>query len=258
MENKETKIILALSASRVKTYQQCPRKYYYNYIEKLPRLDWDHFTLGTLVHGTLEFFHENLRNNLSLQENNIKKIMKESFKRSRYNMEKGIGNNTPTNIKNETLLEARDLLQQYLDNLLNDGIKSEILGLEEEFEIPLNEKYSIKGYVDRLDIDNDGIYHIKDYKTTKNAKYMESSQLSTYGIYLLNKFPEIKRFRGSYIMLRLNSMLLSYDFTIEDVEKEKRKLIAMADLISEEERWISKPSNLCDYCDFKVVCLNTW
>jgi len=257
-EDLKDKVALILSVSRAKTYHQCPRRYYYNYIEKLPKLDWDHFDLGTLVHGVLEFFHKELRNDESLSGVNIKKLMKESFQKQRLKMEKGTKEHPPIVFKNEVLLEARDLLREYMDNLTLKGIGSNILELEDEFEIKLSEKYLIKGVVDRLDIDHDGTYHIKDYKTNKNPKYMEPSQLQAYGIYLLNKFPNITKYRGSYIMMRFNGMLISYDFTIEDVEKEKRKLIECADLITEEERWIARPSNLCDWCDFKSVCLNTW
>jgi len=258
MEDKVKETSLTLSASRVKTYTQCPRKYYYNYIEKLPRLDWDHFDLGTLVHGALEFFHETLRTDKDLENVNINKIMKESFKKQRSLMEKGGDKLPPISFKKHVLLDARDILKEYMEKVISKGIDSTILQLEDEFEIDLNENYLIKGVVDRLDRDSDGIYHIKDYKTNKNAKYMEPSQLRVYGLYLLNKYPEVKRFRGSYIMMRFGGMLISYDFTTEDVEKERQKLINYADLISEEERWVARPTNLCDWCDFKSVCLNTW
>ena len=53
-------------------------------------------------------------------------------------------------------------------------------------------------------------------------------------------------------------MHVSYDFNKEDVTKERKRLIEMADRIVEEERWVPKASRLCDWCDFKDVCFNTW
>lgn len=248
-KSKET--VLTLSASRVKTYQQCPRKYYYTYIEKLPRKEWDHFDLGTLAHGVLEHFHENFKSDKD-DSSGLKTLMKNAFQKQWKIMEK------EKKLPADILLEARDLLKEYLDTLETHGIGSEIISLEERFNIPLNDKYSIQGVVDRLDKDSDGIYHIKDYKTNKNKKYMEPFQLQTYGIYLLDKFPDVKRFRGSYVMLRFGGMLIPYDFTIEDVKKVKRQLVEYADQITEEERWITKPSRLCDWCDFKGPCFSTW
>lgn len=243
---------LILSISRVKTYQQCPRKYYYNYIEKLPKLSWDHFNLGTFVHGVLEFFHENLRDNNSLKDVNINKIMKQSFQKQYFKMKNG-----NIILKKEMLLEAKDMLMSYMNNIINKGIDARILILENEFKIPLNEKYLIKGIIDRLDQESNGTLHIKDYKTNKNSKYMEPSQLITYGLYILDKYPNIKKYKGSYIMMRFNKCI-SYEFKIRDIEKEKNKLIKYADSIANEQRWKACHSNLCGWCDFKNVCLNTW
>lgn len=242
--------ILKLSVSRVKTFKQCPRKYYYNYIEKLPRKDWPHFDLGTLVHGALENFHDVFRKDAS--DINLKGLMKQSFKHQRDEMEK------KKTLSNETLLEARDLLLEYLKTIESEGIGSDIICLEEEFDIPLSEDVHIIGFIDRLDLDNDGIYHIKDYKTNKNMKYMEPFQLNAYGIYLLDKYPDIDYYRSSYIMMRFGGKAISYDFNKEDVEKCKLNLLQYAEHIREEGKWSLKPSRLCDWCDFKDPCLNTW
>lgn len=245
-------LALILSASRVKTYQQCPRKYYYNYIEKLPRKDWLHFDLGTLVHGVLEHFHADFRTDSGRSALNLKKTMKESFKKYREHMEEEKA------LEHSVLIDARDLLVEYLKRMESEGIGSEIIALEDDFRIDLTKEFGVQGYVDRIDKDNDGILHIKDYKTNKNPKYMEPFQLKTYGIYLLDRYPEVERFRGSYIMMRFGGMLISYDFNREDVVKTKKKLVEYAQRISEEERWMAKPSRLCDWCDFKSPCLNTW
>lgn len=244
-------VILTLSPSRIKTYQQCPRKYYYTYVAKLPRKDWAHFHLGTMVHGVLEFFHAEYRKDGG--EFNLKRLMKEAFQKQREAMKK---ENTELSI--EILTQARDLLAEYLKRMETNGIGAEIISLEEDFNIKIDDKYSVQGIVDRIDRDPDGVMHIKDYKTTKNAKYMEPFQLQVYGIHLLNKYPDIDRFRGSYIMLRHGGKPISYDFNAQDVKKERQVVLDYALKITQEERWITKPSALCDWCDFKDPCLTTW
>ena len=246
----EEKNTIVLSASKIKTYKQCPRKYYYHYIEKLPRKDWPHFDLGTLVHGALENFHQDFKkDDVSI---NLKKLMKTAFKTQRDNMEE------EKPLADSTLLEARDLLLSYLHSMETNGIGSEIISLEQEFEISLTDDIAVRGFIDRVDLDEDGVYHIKDYKTNKNAKYMEPLQLKIYGIYLLDKYPDIDKFRGSYVMMRFDGSYISYDFNLADVEKCKKQLIEYANRIREEAKWTPKPSRLCDWCDFKNPCLTTW
>lgn len=250
-EEEKDDITLTLSASRVKTYQQCPRKYYYNYIEKLPRKEWPHFDLGTLVHGALEHFHEGFKKD-GAEDLNLKRIMKTSFKAQRDEMEK------EKPLSNKVLLEARDLLLEYLSKMETDGIGSEIISLEQDFKIELAENVSVQGFVDRLDLDEDGVYHIKDYKTNKSLRYMEPFQLRVYGIHLLNEYPDVDFFRASYIMMRFGGEHVSYDLNKADVEKCKTELVRYAERITEEGKWIPKHSRLCDWCDFKDTCLTTW
>ena len=44
------------SPSSINTYKQCPRKYYYNYILKLPTVASIHLIRGKIVHSVLEDF----------------------------------------------------------------------------------------------------------------------------------------------------------------------------------------------------------
>lgn len=50
---------MTLSASKIATYLQCPRKYRFRYVERLPS-PWKAaaLALGSAVHGALETFHE--------------------------------------------------------------------------------------------------------------------------------------------------------------------------------------------------------
>lgn len=241
--------LIKLSASRAKTFEQCPRKYFYNYIEHLPTKEWDHLELGTYAHAALEIFHRLVKEGSTEP---LRKLMgiasSEAFRQM---TERG------RSLPDEQLREAKAMLADYLSKLEENGIPN-VLEVEFPFTIPLNDLYDLTGVIDRIDRDRDGVLHIVDYKTSKNAKYMEPFQLNTYGLYLSEKFPGTERFRASYIMLKLGCQALTYEFTTEDVAKCRAKLVKYADRITSEERWIAKPSRLCDWCDFKDVCFNSW
>lgn len=257
MENIDQ--VLKLSASKVDTYDKCARKFLYTYIEKIPRKGWDHFDLGTLVHGTLENFHQSFRNDNEKPEK-IREHMKNCFISQHDKMQR------EKFIKPEVVKEAKELLKSYLRRIENNGIVSHICEIEKNFILPLGEcdvfgkqvTIELQGFIDRLDKDPDGTWHIKDYKTSKNIKYMKPFQLITYGVPLLYLNPDVDKFKGSYIMMRHEGFLVSYDFNRNDVEKIKRELLEKAKVILTDQKWSQSPSPLCDWCDFKERCFSSW
>jgi putative RecB family exonuclease len=260
---KQTKKLqlIKLSASSVKTYEQCPKKYFFNYIERVPRKEWDHLGLGHLCHKTLEFFHEYCMKKY-VNKNDYAEIMSKSFIKARKAFPKLSGN---------IVQKAKDLLSvQYLDEngelklgylgmLKKEGIPN-VQGIETSFSFYLNDKILVRGLLDRFDLMRDGRFHIIDYKTTKNTQYIDDFQLLVYGLWLKKKYPEMQSFRGSYILLRHNSNSKSYDFTIEDINKIEKTLIEYGNKIMVENVWTPIPTRLCDWCDFKNICpaQQTW
>jgi len=236
--------IIKLSASAVKTYESCPKKYYYNYIEKVARKQWPHFDLGNLCHITLEKFHEIYMVTGLKGYGTYTNLMGKCFEESRKEF---------PNMNINLVKEAKDMLMIYLERIKSEGMPN-VIGVEAGFNMDIGDNIIVRGFLDRLDIMKDGLYHIVDYKTTRNKKYLDPFQLSIYGLWLKREYPEIKEFVGSYSLLRHNSELLTYKFNLEDLDKTKKKLLEYADKISNENTWITLPTRLCDWCDFQEVC----
>lgn len=239
---KQAKIV-KLSASAVKTYEQCPRKYFYNYIERAPRKQWDHFDLGNLCHKTLELFHKYYMEN-SPEKKTLGKTMSSCFAEARKDFPK---------MSVKLIEDGKELIQEYLVKIKQDGIP-DVKGVETYFTLNITDEILVRGYLDRFDLQKDGMYHILDYKTTKNERYLDDFQLSIYGLWLNTKYPDVDKFKGSYVLLRHGSKLKSYDFNKEDVEKTKKKLINYANSIKNESTWAPIPTALCNWCDFKNLC----
>jgi len=238
--------ILKLSASSMKTFEQCPLKYYYNYIAKEPRKQWDHFDLGNLCHKALEIFHQ-IYIEEGTSKKSLSKLMSHSFGEARKDFE---------NTNSIILAEAKDLVKNYLQNVSKNGMPM-VKGVETSFNFNIREDLKIRGFLDRVDILKDGRFHIVDYKTTKNVKYLEPFQLLIYGMWLKNEYPDMDNFKASYILLRHDSKLKSYEFNSEDIEKCKKKVISYADKINgsvKNDIWTPIPGPLCNWCDFKSIC----
>jgi ATP-dependent helicase/DNAse subunit B len=244
-KNTETKgKLLKISASAIKTYEQCPRKYFYNYVERAPRKQWDHFDLGNLCHKALEIFHLIYMEEGLKKKKSLNKLMSHSFSQARKSFPK---------MSNKLVAEAKDLLTDYLKSVQDNGMPV-VKGVETAFNLKLGKDVLLRGFLDRLDVMKDARFEIVDYKTTKNEKYLDDFQLLVYGLWLKNEHPDIDSFRGSYILLRHGSKMKSFDFNMRDVDKLEKKLIDYSSKIKGEEEWAPVPSMLCNWCDFKEIC----
>jgi CRISPR/Cas system-associated exonuclease Cas4 (RecB family) len=142
---------LKISASAIKTYTQCPRKYYYTYIERLPKKKWPHIDLGNFVHAVLEAFHNLLRDNPRGEEewgNVLKDICRNTLKKHP--------------LTKEQRKQATAMLDTYLSKLRSDGLPKVICN-EKSFTIELAGDIVLRGFIDRVD-QIDGGVEIVDYK----------------------------------------------------------------------------------------------
>lgn len=235
--------LIKISASSTKTYSQCQLRYRYQYLDHAERKEFDHFTLGNICHKALEIFHKEYKNG-----DNLPQLMTQSFKKVR--KMKGY-----KNTKKELLLEAKSLLDDYLVAVSTDmpNVKS----VEKSFSIKLNKDLTVRGFLDRVDILESGRFHIADYKTTKNTKYLDTFQLLTYGLWLMEEYPKVDIFDASYILLRHQSKLQTYTFNKKDIEGCRKKLIEYGDNIRnsiKNNQWPANPNVLCQWCDFREIC----
>lgn len=242
-ETTKTEII-KLSASSIKTYDQCPRKWKFTYLDKAPKKDHDYFELGNLCHKTLELFHANYMKDTKQSFGTLSKLMSACFLDAKKEV---------PNVKIEIKNEAKILLLDYLKSVINSGMPN-VQATELPFNFQIGDDILIRGFIDRLDLTEDGTFHIIDYKTTKNPRYLEPMQLLIYGLALQRNYPEIEKFRASYILLKHNGKLKDYNFTKEDLVQVEKEIMHYGQTIRNENEWLPMPSRLCDWCDFKELC----
>ena len=250
MEENKTASLIKLSASAIKTYEQCPKKYYFNYIEQIPKKQWDHFDLGNLCHRALETFHGIYMKEGLTKKKTLNNLMSHSF---------SVARNEFKNMNDVLVSEAKEMLAEYLKLVQKTGMPI-VKGVELSFTFNLTDNVLMRGFIDRLDVLKDGKFRIIDYKTTKNDKYLDDFQLLIYGLWLKKEYPHIKSFKGAYVLLRHGCRFKEYEFNIDDIEKIEKKLIAYSNKIREEDQWTPIPTALCNWCDFKNICpsQNSW
>lgn len=147
---------LKVSTSALKTYEKCPREYYYKYIEKpeVEKKDWAHLRIGNFAHAVLDDFHSKLKENPSQPWPELMSFLcKEKV--------------TSYNLNKDEKKVVKEMLNGYLTKLQHEGLPN-VIATEKSFSIALDENTIIKGVIDRIDDETESQdipkYHIKDYK----------------------------------------------------------------------------------------------
>lgn len=229
---------LKLSPSSIKLYTECPRKWFFRYVERLATKDAEHLRLGTFVHAVLEDFHNFL---LKDSTADLPSLMTACFK-----------NRIPEfTLEQASKVKAHQMLVLYLNGLKKDGLPN-VVANEQKFSIDLGDDLVIRGVADRVDLGEDGTPEILDYKTGRSA-YLDEFQLLVYGLPLLERDPNLEKYRGTYIVLKEDKRL-TYTFTKTDLDRCVAKIRKIAAEIREDQTWEPRPSFLCKWCDYEDIC----
>lgn len=236
---------IALSVSRCKTFDDCKAKYKFCYIDKLPRIDRDFHIFGKYLHKVLENFHQELiekPERVGDWHTVIKEALDSAYKEFS-------GQMTGLQYK-----EAKKIVDEYIELLEEEGLPN-VIAVEKPFYINLNRKVLLNGFIDRIQMDSDGMIHVADYKTTKDPKYLQDFfQLMTYCYVLCLEDENIKRIRASFILLRHNFDYITQEFSRDEVIEVAEKFLKYAYDIEDEKLWRPNPQFLCKYCDYQDHC----
>lgn len=250
--NKEyKKKFLNLSTSKVKIFDACKAQYKFNYIEKLPKKDWEFLLVGKFLHCVLEYFHKKIASHSN--ETPWNELMSLAFQR-------GLAEYSEK-LTTEQLNECKEICIKYLkytDNLRKEKKLPQLIDTEKDFFINIDDTVLLTGSVDKLQIDPDGIVHVIDYKTSKKEKYLKEDnlQLLTYAfvVYLIN--PSIEKVRASFMLLYNDFKHITWEFNVEEILSMEKKYLEYAALIKNEEAYQAEPSILCKYCSYLDNCID--
>lgn len=238
---------LKLSVSKCKVFSSCRKKYEFNYVIKLPKVDRDYHIFGKCLHKALEDFHQMYINGWLLGSSEAMKIAWKTAK-TEY----------ASRMTSEAIKECFDILSGYL-KLVSEKPKSFLTGVvsaEQAFDFPLADNVILNGFIDKVQIEDDGVLLISDYKSTKNKKYLQDDwfQLQTYAFVIMSQRPELKKVRAAYTMLRHNFENITKEITREEAMAVKDQYLAYAADINSATEYPATTSALCRMCDFIDHC----
>lgn len=250
-------VSLSLSPSRANQYKQCPLKYRYQAIDRLPEPSTIHQVKGTLVHAVLENLHQIPREERTYPR--AVKMIKPQWEKIRTDPKAVDLESLPSIIPDEMqfFIECRELIKGYF--LMENPAGFESFAQEEAISTILPNGVPVKGFIDRIDIAPTGEVRIVDYKTGKKPlpRYSQEAQLQMlfYALVYWRLHGEIPT------LLRLMYLKVQDDLTLRPTAGQLTQCEdELGELWSKIERdgmngtFAPKESKLCDWCFFQDLC----
>jgi|SRR6056297_1038195 len=243
---------MKMSFSKITTFEQCPLKFKFQYINRFPTKTSPALLLGQTIHSTLEKFFD-----FSSEKRNLK-LLKNLFRREWKIERNKLRDEGDFEMDKVTEIEHGKRGLMMLENFFGSELMSEPVQREQFVEAKLDEEIQFLGRIDRLDkCMNDGKegFKVVDYKTGKlNERYLDFIQLFTYA-WLMNE-QGYKIFSSTFFYLEPNRVI---EKTLSDevFEQTKNTLIERSKpIISalEEDDFEPQKSALCPYCDYTAMC----
>ena len=245
------------SHSRLSTFEQCPLKFRFKYIEQLePEMkETIESYLGKKVHETLEWiYREILINKKEFSLDEIIEHYLEAWKKD-FNREIKIVNGK---------LDAEHYFNKGIKFLIDyflkySPFKDNTVAIEKKITVKLDSdgKYLLQGYIDRLVHDKENnIFEIHDYKTgavKTQEELNRDRQLALYSLGIWEMFENVSDVHLVWHFLDLNKEMKSRR-TIEELEQLKKEIIGLINRVETTTNFPPKPSCLCKWCEFRKYC----
>lgn len=244
------------SHSQLSKYEECPLKYKLYYKDRIRReTEGIESFLGLMVHETLRKCYDDLRftkvNSLSDLLAYYNKIWRENWHDSIFVTRKDL---TPEHYR----ALGKKLIETYYERY--SPFDSDItIGTEVSLNFPLDEdnKYRMRGYIDRLSRTQDGAHEIHDYKTSAYLPSQEDAdkdrQLGLYHIGIQKRWPDVENIRLVWHYLAFDRELVSHR-TSEAISNLAQDTIRLIDEIESARDFPPRESRLCDWCEYPDLC----
>lgn len=238
------------SHSRLWLYESCPEFYKLKYIDKKvpPMPTAMPLFLGSIVHEALEWLYHQVKH----REMSVDDLIEYFTERWVETFDDNV------KVENGDEIDAYNKGVRFLTDYYtkNKPFNQKVLAIEHKILFPLDDegKYKIQGFIDRLDISEDGTYEVHDYKTNqtmKNKDQIESDrQLALYDIGLRETFGKDIKVKLIWHFLNFNRQVTS-ERTKEQLEKLKSETLELINKIESTIEWPACKGRYCDWCNYK-------
>ncbi len=253
------------SPSSINMFKQCPRKYYYRYIEKRPTKPSIHLVRGTVAHSVLEHFFEEpiqptgggWRTDLQLH---VLRLLERFW--LEHQEEFNQLDETPEELaayKEETKRMVLRWVHHFgnrLECFLDDMSFEQAFSLltprrEEEYR---DNELNVRGYIDAIE-EVDGRVELIDYKTSKKPEITTEYrlQLGIYALLYLRRHSKIPDGVGIHFLRHDKQVMQVNDDLLLDAQFEIEQVHMLTQTVDIRD-YPKNITPLCNWCDYYSLC----
>lgn len=243
----------SLSPSKVSAFTDCALAFRFSVIDRLPEPPSPPATRGTLVHSALERLF-----GLPADERTLAAALTacdDAFEALREGPDY-TGLHLDADAEATFLDEAEQLVRRYFE--LEDPTSISPVGVEMMLETDLD-GVTLRGIIDRLELDDAGDLVVTDYKTGRAPSVNhEQGRLGGVHFYALLCERVLGRRPASVQLLYLADPVaittVPTEQSVRGLERKVRAIWSAIERACERDEFRPKPSGLCEWCAFRAHC----
>ncbi|MFZ4585274.1 MAG: RecB family exonuclease [Acidimicrobiia bacterium] len=243
-----------VSPSALSSFTDCPLAYRFAYVERLPQPPSPAASKGTLVHRALELLMCR-----RAADRTIDAALDDlATARAEYSTHPDITGLDLSDAEwSKFYASAEELVSRYFE--FEDPTKVHPIGLELKMMAELPNGVTVRGIIDRLELDADGNFVVTDYKTgSVPREQMERSRLTGVHLYavLCERVFGRRPVRVQLLYLAKPEAIVAEvgDRTLVGAEKRTGAIWDAISRACSAGDFRPQPGKLCNWCAFQAYC----
>lgn len=234
-----------LSPSKLQTYEDCPLKFKFEHVLRVPTPSKTYFGMGSAIHSVAENMTKLQKEGKVPDEDVALQILEKQWDTSSYRNQR--------TKENQDKVKSKEMVKTYLE--WAEKNPNTPIDVEPKFKIILND-VTISGKIDRVEMTPDGDYEVIDFKTgyaykTKNT-IKDDVQMNIYALGTKKLYGKLPK-KTSLFYIKFNK-IVPHIINEEKLEEFQEGLIQKIDSIFNEEFNAKPDPQKCSRCDYASIC----
>ncbi len=231
----------------------CPLAFRFSYIDRIPSPASIAATKGSIVHRALELLFNRPSTQRTIQNCHLDLV-------SAFSQYEQISDLVDLNLdelqRKELEVQAHDLIDKYFE--IEDPKEIKPIGLEVKLQAQVDGT-TVRGVIDRLELDKAGELIVTDYKTGSPPRNnSESSKLNGVNLYALlcqEVFGRIPaKVQLIYLAKPITIIAVPTSSTLRGVKQRNNAIVQAVKTACTKGEFQPNPSALCSWCGYQKLC----